>query len=75
MNIDERLVVTMPKTFFTDRSPRSRKAWINRSIMRAVYKYRCKVMEETGEDIFNVFVYNDYVEINLKGEFETTKVK
>lgn len=75
MVIDERIVVKMPKSVALKANPRGKKHWSKRACMRGVWAARCRILEETGEDIFNVFVMTDCVEISIRGELETLKTK
>lgn len=74
MQIDERIVVPIPKSA-QDSSPRQRTAWVRRLVSRAIMEARGRILEQTQEDIFNVFVMTDCVEISIKGELETRTVE
>lgn len=74
MTIDERIVVTIPKSA-RETSPRQRTAWVRRLVARAIMEARGRILEQTREDIFNVFVMSDCVEISIKGDLETRTVE
>lgn len=74
MKIDERIVLQIPKSAF-EKSNLQRTVWVRRLISRAIMDARAKILEETQEDIFNVFVMTDCVEITIKGELETKHVE
>ena len=74
MKIDERIVLKIPKSAL-DTSPRQRTTWIRRMVARAIMDARARILEETQEDIFNVFVMTDCVEISIKGELDTMHVE
>lgn len=62
----------MPKSILNG-SPRHKVMWTRSRIMSGAMQIRDKILRETGEDIFSAFIMPDCVEINLKGEYETTK--
>lgn len=74
MEIDERIVIKMPKSVALKANSRGKKLWSKRACMRAVWDARCRILEETGEDIFNVFVMTDCVEISIRGDFDPLHV-
>lgn len=69
MQIDERMVLHMPKSAMK-KSPRGRKTWLRKAAMRAAWEVRNKVLAETGKDIFNVFLMDDCAEITIKGDLD-----
>lgn len=75
MEIDERIVIQMPRTVAVRANSRGKKLWAKRACMRAVWDARWRILKETGEDIFNVFVMTDCVEVTIRGELETIKTK
>lgn len=72
MQIDERVVRKMPRSV-QNASGHRRTSWKKRQAMQAVWEIRERVLRETGEDIFNVFVYPDRVEVNVRGEMDTVE--
>lgn len=70
MNVDERIVVQIPKTV-DKKSSRQKVVWLRKLVARAIMEAREKILKETQEDIFNVFVMTDCVEISIKGDVET----
>lgn len=74
MTIDERIVIPIPKSAF-EKSNLQRTVWVRRLIARAIMAARAKILEESQEDIFNVFVMTDCVEISIKGELDTKHVE
>ena len=74
MTIDERIVIPIPKSAF-EKSNLQRTVWVRRLIARALMAARAKILEESQEDIFNVFVMTDCVEISIKGELDTKHVE
>lgn len=69
MQIDERIVLQMPKSA-TKKSLRGRKSWLKRAAMRAAWEVRNKVLAETGKDVFNVSLMDDCAEVRIKGFLE-----
>ena len=74
MNIDERIIIQLPESA-TRKSSRGLAAWRRRCVKNAVYAFRNRLLKETGEDIFQVFVRDGYIEINIKGDIETLHVE
>ncbi len=70
MLVDERIVVQVPKTV-DKKSSRQKVVWMRKLVARSIMAAREKILKETQEDIFNVFVMTDCVEITIKGELET----
>lgn len=73
MNVDELIVIKMPKTTQNGNS-RKRTTWSKRALLRAIWQIRDRILMATGEDIFNVFVMTDCVEARIRGDLLTTKV-
>lgn len=72
MKIDRRIVVNKPKSTRAS-SPRRQNLWTKRAVLRSVWDIRKRILEESGEDIFGLFVMDDCIEINIKGELETIR--
>lgn len=70
MQVDERIVVQIPKTV-NMKSRRQKIVWLRKLVARSIMAAREKILKETQEDIFNVFVMTDCVEITIKGDVET----
>ena len=73
MNVDELIVIKMPKTTQNGNS-RKRTTWSKRALLRAIWQIRDRILMATGEDIFNVFVMTDCVEARIRGDLLTRKV-
>lgn len=71
MKLEERLVIPIPKTYYTDMSPRARAAWKRRTVKNALYEIRNQIIDKTGEDIFQIFYMTDCIEVNIRGDLET----
>ena len=70
MKIDERIVINRPTTI-RHSSGYKQSVWTRRVVQQALWKMRCRILEETGEDIFHLFTMTDCIEFSLKGEIET----
>lgn len=70
MEIDERIVVEIPPSMRDNR--RRKPHWIKRNVIKALLEVRNRIGEETGEDIFNLFVMDDCIEITIKGQLESS---
>ena len=69
MNVDERVVVKIPKTV-QNGTVRRRNAWMRRAVLRVLWEKRIDRMVAEGVDIFGVYVMTDCIEVNLKGDLE-----
>ncbi len=69
MDVDERIVVKIPRTV-AELKARRRMVWIRRAVMKAMWEIREKVLLERGYDIFNLFVMTDCIEVSIKGDLE-----
>ena len=70
MWIDERIVKKMPRTI-KESTKHRQVGWLKRAARMALWEIREKLLKEHGEDIFNVFVYEDRVEVGIRGEVDT----
>lgn len=70
MWVDRRIVVNQPKSVRAW-SPRKRKAWIRKAVLRSLWEVRKGILEESGEDIFGVSVRDDHIIINFRGDLES----
>ena len=73
MNIKERIVIKIPKSI-QKATTTKRSTWIRRSVLRAIWEVRNKVILEEGEDIFGLYKMTDCVEVNLSGYLDTRDV-
>jgi len=73
MQVDEVIVIKMPSSTKKGNS-RKRTTWSKRACLRVLWQIRERILMETGEDIFNVFVMTDCVEARIKGDLMTTTV-
>lgn len=71
MKIDERIVVPKGKRI-QEGTAKTVCIWTRRQAMRNIWQIRCRILRETGEDIFRVFEMTDCIEVGIKGELETT---
>lgn len=69
MWIDEQIIKTMPGSI-ASASGHRRTAWLKRAARMAIWEIREKVMQERGEDIFNVIVTGNRVEVTVRGEID-----
>lgn len=69
MQINERVVIKMPKTLHA-KSAIQHTVWAKKAITRAILTIRAKILEQTGDDIFNVFVMTDCIEVTIRGDME-----
>lgn len=72
MKVQETIVIKMPPSV-TKMNRRSRNLWTKKAARKAVWEARCNILQETGLDVFNVFVMNDCVEVTIRGDMETTE--
>ena len=73
MEVDEVIVIKMPSSTKKGNS-RKKTTWSKRACLRALWQIRDRILAESGEDIFNVFVMTDCVEARIRGDLQTTKV-
>ena len=74
MKVKERVVLKMPPSVLR-KNLRGQHAWARRAVRKAVWEARCRILEESGYDIFNVFVMTDCVEVTIDGEFDAMPVE
>lgn len=74
MRIDERIVLNIPPGIMKD-SLRRRRTWARHAIWRAIWGLRRRIIKEQLEDFLNVFEMSDCVEISIRGELETLKIR
>ena len=74
MKVDERIVIHMPPSV-TKKNVRGRHMWAKRAVRKAVWEARCRILKETGHDIFNVFIMTDSIEVTIAGEFDAMESK
>lgn len=70
MRIDERIVIPKGKQI-QNATIKSVCTWTRRQAMRAVWTLRCRILKETGEDIFHLYEMTDCIEVGLHGDLET----
>lgn len=54
----------------TKKNLRSRNLWAKKAARKAVWEARCRILQETGLDVFNVFVMTDCIEVTIRGDME-----
>ena len=69
MKVQETIVIKMPPSV-TKKNLRSRNLWTKKAVRKAVWEARCRILQETGLDVFNVFVMTDCVEVTIRGDME-----
>ena len=72
MKVEETIVIQMPPSVMK-KNLRARNLWTKRNVKKAVWEARCRILRETGLDVFNVFVMTDCVEVTIRGDMETTE--
>ena len=70
MKIDERIVIPKGQRIQDARAKRIY-IWTRRNAMRAIWDIRCRILKETGEDIFHLYEMTDCIEIGIHGDLET----
>lgn len=70
MKVDERIVIPKGK-YIREGTPTRVCIWTRRQAMRAVWDFRCRILRETGEDIFHLYEMTDCIEVGLHGDLET----
>lgn len=74
MKVEETIVIKMPPSIMR-KNLRSRNLWSKKAVRKAVWEARCKILQETGKDIFNVFVMTDCVEATIRGDMDVLEVR
>lgn len=69
MKVEKTIVIQMPPSV-TKKNLRSRNLWSKKAVRKAVWEARCNILQETGLDVFNVFVMTDCVEVTIRGDME-----
>ena len=72
MKVEKTIVIQMPPSV-TKKNLRSRNLWTKKAARKAVWEARCNILQETGLDVFNVFVMTDCVEVTIRGDMEATE--
>ena len=72
MKVEKTIVIQMPPSV-TKKNLRSRNLWAKKAVRKAVWEARCNILQETGLDVFNVFVMTDCVEVTIRGDMEATE--
>lgn len=69
MKVQETIVIQMPPTVMK-KNTRGKNLWTKKAVMKAVWQARCRILQETGIDVFNVFVMTDCIEITIRGDMD-----
>lgn len=69
MKVQETIVIQMPPSVMK-KNTRGRNLWTKKAVRKAVWEARCKILQETGIDVFNVFVMTDCIEITIRGDMD-----
>ena len=73
MRIDEHIVMEKPMTVRRGKLVKDA-VWTRRSILKAVWELRTRIMDEQQVDIFQVYEMTDCIEVHIEGDFETLYV-
>ena len=69
MKVEKTIVIQMPPSVMS-KNLRGRNHWTKKAVRKAVWEARCKILQETGLDVFNVFVMTDCIEVTIRGDME-----
>lgn len=69
MKVEETIVIQMPPSVMS-KNLRGRNLWTKKAARKAVWEARCRILQETGLDVFNVFVMTDCIEVTIRGDME-----
>ena len=67
MKLDERIFIKKPRCVL-DKPARTEGAWVKRTVARALWQLRCRLIKDYGADILQLNETPEGIEIHIEGE-------